>query len=256
MAKDTYYFSHDYNARQDEKIKRLLRKHKCAGYGIYWCLVEDLYNNANALELDCEGIAFDLHEDIKMVESVINDFGLFVITNKEFGSSSIERRLDERNEKSKKAQKSAFKRWNKYKEDANALHTDNDSNAIKKEKEINKEKKESTIPHTGILGIDYVKAYSDLPDDFKEMYDEIFYKSWLNINKHISENCKYLRTWTDQITIKEFKSIYDRIDKKEITINQVRQALTDLDGSRIAKEKYNSVFHGFNTYLKTILKNV
>lgn len=114
----------------------------------------------------------------------------------------------------------------------------------------------NNITTTPILGIDYVKSYSVLPDDFKEIYDEIFYKSWLNINKHISENCKYLRMWTDQITIKEFKSIYDRIDKKEITINQVRQALTDLDGSKIAKEKYNSVFHGFNTYLKTILKNV
>jgi hypothetical protein len=107
-----------------------------------------------------------------------------------------------------------------------------------------------------ILGIDYVKAYDDLPDDFKNMYDEIFYKSWLNINKHISDNCKYLRTWSDQITVYEFKKIYDRIDKKEITINQVKLALEDLDKSKLAKDKYNSVYHGFNTYLKTILKNV
>lgn len=112
---------------------------------------------------------------------------------------------------------------------------------------------ESSITTTPILGIGIVKAYSDLPDEFKKMYDEPFYKSWLSINAHLDENCKYLRTWSDQITIKEFKNIYDRIDKKEININQVKQALTDLDGSKIAKERYNSVYHGFNTYLKTIL---
>jgi len=45
MPKDTYYFSHDYNCRNDEKIKRLLRKHGMCGYGIFWSIVEDLYNN-------------------------------------------------------------------------------------------------------------------------------------------------------------------------------------------------------------------
>ena len=46
MPKDTYYFSHDYNCRNDEKIKRLLRKHGMSGYGIFWSIVEDLYNNS------------------------------------------------------------------------------------------------------------------------------------------------------------------------------------------------------------------
>lgn len=112
---------------------------------------------------------------------------------------------------------------------------------------------ELTPASKGILGIDIIRPYDDLPDEFKKMYDESFYKSWLNINSHLNENCQYLRTWTDQIKIKEFKKIYDRVTGGEITIVQVKQALTDLDGSRIAKDKYNSVFHGFNTYLKTII---
>ena len=37
----------------------LLRKHGMIGYGIYWAIIEDLYNNANALRLDYEGIAFE-----------------------------------------------------------------------------------------------------------------------------------------------------------------------------------------------------
>lgn len=134
MAKDTYYFSHDYNARNDSKIKRLLSKHGYLGYGLFWAIVEDLYNNANALPTDYDSIAFDLRTTTEIVISIINDFDLFCIETSEFGSASIERRLNERNEKSVKARESAFKRWNKVKENANALPTQSDSNAIKESK--------------------------------------------------------------------------------------------------------------------------
>jgi len=130
MPKDTFYFSHDYNARNDEKIKRLIRKHGMIGYGIFWSIVEDLYNNANALHLDYEGIAYDLRSDSDTVSSVINDFDLFVFDVNSFGSLSVQKRLDERNDKSIKARESANKRWN----NANALQMHSDSNAIKERK--------------------------------------------------------------------------------------------------------------------------
>lgn len=131
MAKDTYYFSHDYNARTDAKIKKLLMKYKAEGYGIFWMIIEDLYNNANALQTDYDSIAFDLRVDKKIIESIINDFDLFIIKDGFFGSKSIETRLDQRAEKSNKARESAYARWNK---DANALQTQSDSNAIKERK--------------------------------------------------------------------------------------------------------------------------
>ena len=123
MAKDTFYFSHDYNPRADEKIKLLLRKHGFLGYGIFWAIIEDLYNNANALRTDYEGIAFDLRVDTNIVKSVINDFDLFIIKDDFFGSLSVQRRLEERYEKSKKASNSANCRWSKQKNDANAMRT-------------------------------------------------------------------------------------------------------------------------------------
>jgi len=143
MAKDTFYFSHDYNSRVDEKIKLLIRKHGILGYGIFWSIIEDLYNNANALRTDYDGIAFDLRVDAKIVESVINDFDLFIINDDLFGSLSVQRRLEERNTKSKKASDSANYRWSKLKTDANAMRTQCDSNAIKerKGKEIKETKK-------------------------------------------------------------------------------------------------------------------
>lgn len=130
MIKETFFFSHDYNARTDEKIKRLVRKHGMEGYGIFWAIVEDLYNNANALRTDYEGIAYELHTHEATVKSVIFDFDLFIIEGEIFGSSSIEKRLTERNCKSEKARQSAFKRWGNRKSDANALPKQSDSNAI------------------------------------------------------------------------------------------------------------------------------
>ena len=143
MAKDTFYFSHDYNSRNDEKIKFLLRKHGLIGYGLFWAIIEDLYNNANALRTDYDGIAYDFRVDTNVVKSVINDFDLFVFDADTFGSLSVQKRIDERDSKSVKARESAHKRWT----NANAMQTQCDSNAIKeskgkeiKEKKINKVK--------------------------------------------------------------------------------------------------------------------
>jgi len=171
MAKDTFYFSHDYNPRADEKIKLLIRKHGFLGYGIFWAIIEDLYNNANALRTDYEGIAFDLRVDTNIVKSVINDFDLFIIKDDFFGSLSVQRRLDERNEKSKKASNSANYRWNKSKDDANAMRTQCDSNAIKerKGKEI-KETKE-------IKQITYNKVVDEILISLKELFDEKYLTS-------------------------------------------------------------------------------
>ncbi|MES2395887.1 MAG: Lin1244/Lin1753 domain-containing protein [Bacteroidota bacterium] len=131
MAKDTFYFSHDYNARNDSKIKKLLSKHGYPGYGMFWAIIEDLYNNANALPTDYDSIAFDLRTTSEVIKSLINDFDLFVIDADHFGSLSVERRLNERNDKSVKARESALNRWNKIKADANALRTQSECNAIK-----------------------------------------------------------------------------------------------------------------------------
>lgn len=141
MAKDTYYFTHDFNARSDVKIKRLIQKHGLLGYGIFWALVEDLYNNANALPTDYDCIAFDMRLQCDIIKSVINDFDLFIVEDNFFRSQSVETRLDERKQKSVKATESAHKRWN----NANAMQTQCDSNAIKKRKE-RKEKKNDSSP--------------------------------------------------------------------------------------------------------------
>lgn len=125
---NSYYFTHDYNSRTDPKIKKLLSKHGMAGYGIFWAVVEDLYNNANALPTDYDSIAFELRSDAKTVKSIITDFELFVVSDGVFSSNSVQKRIEERQEKSQKAKKSALKRWEK---NADALPPHTDRNAIK-----------------------------------------------------------------------------------------------------------------------------
>jgi len=141
MAKDTFYFSHDYNSRNDEKIKFLIRKHGMLGYGIFWAIIEDLYNNANALRNDYEGIAYDFRVDTNIIKSIITEFDLFVFDNNTFGSLSVQKRLDERDSKSVKARQSASKRW----DNANAKQTQSNSNAIKERKEKESKVKETKV---------------------------------------------------------------------------------------------------------------
>ena len=152
---NTFYFSHDYTARSDIKIKKLIATHGMLGYGIYWSLVEDLYHNNNKLEDNPALLAYDYRCTIEVIKSVINDFDLFIVKDGYVSSNSIQKRLDERNEKVYKAKQSASKRWeNKAKNadnietqcdtDANAMRTQCDGNAIKeskvKESKVNKRK--------------------------------------------------------------------------------------------------------------------
>ena len=204
MNKDTFYFSHDYNARNDIKIKRLISKHKFAGYGIYWAIVEELYNNANALPLDYECISFDLNIEIDILKSVINDFELFVIDNGFFGSLSVQRRLEQRNEKSLKARESAYKRWNKTNNDANALQTQFDSNAIKESKV--KENKEKEI-----------KDKPALPK-FSFYHSLITYGGNENL---VSDWLKVRKTKKATNTETAFKKFTTQVEKSGYNINEV-----------------------------------
>ena len=143
MKKDTYYFGHDYNSRSDVKIKKMIMKHGMVSYGIFWAIIEDLYQNANALQPHYELLAFEYRVDTELIKSILHDFDLFIFNGENFKSLSIERRLNDREEKSLKAKQSASLRWNKNKDNANALQSHTSRNAIKEKKGKEKKGKES-----------------------------------------------------------------------------------------------------------------
>jgi hypothetical protein len=241
MDKDTYYFSHDYNTRNDQKIKKLISKHGYLGYGLFWAIVEDLYNNANALHLDYDSIAFDLRTNNVIVKSIINDFDLFIINDNIFGSMSIQKRLDERDSKSKKARESARYRWDKLKSDANALQTQYDSNAIKerkgnenkgKEIKLNESKEKNNIDERKLKFASTLKPFLDTYG--KEMLND-FYLYWTEPNK---SNTKFRqemeKTWSLERRLEtwsknDFKNKEKSSAKKESKISQLKSVSDELD---------------------------
>ncbi len=132
MAKDAYYFSHDYNARNDPKLVKLQQKLKHEGKGVYWDLIELMYEQGGKLEIaEIESYAYTLRAKFSTLESVIRDFNLFVLDDKFIRSASVERRLAARHEKSEKYAKNAQKRWEKSDSNANGMQLHSNGKAGK-----------------------------------------------------------------------------------------------------------------------------
>lgn len=127
--KEVFYFQHDYNARNDPKLQDVLIEHGIGGIGVFWCVIEQMYEQDGFLPLkSCKSIAFALHVDCKLVESVVLDFGLFQNDGTNFWSNSVKSRLDKRKEVKEARKKAALKRWEsthkmqmQNKNDANAM---------------------------------------------------------------------------------------------------------------------------------------
>jgi hypothetical protein len=196
---ESFYFQHNYNTRSDSKIKKLLHKHGLLGYGLYWAIVEDLYNNANALQLHYESIAYELRTKESIVESIINDFDLFVIDGGYFSSNGVKARLQERKEKSVKASINAKIGWDKRKNNADAMPPHSDRNA-KKEKKV-KEKKEIKIINTNNFSEDFLKDWF----------------VWINYKK-TNYNFTYKTIETEQIA---FNSLYKLSNQNQNTAREI-----------------------------------
>jgi hypothetical protein len=148
VMKDAYYFSHDGNARNDEKLLAVRMKYGWEGYGLFWAIIEKLRESSNyILSKDYNLISFDLRTDASTIKSIIEDFGLFLFTEDEkcFYSERLKNSMDYKESKSIKARESISKRWDKYKPDTDVIRTYNDGNTIKGKESIVKEKKESIV---------------------------------------------------------------------------------------------------------------
>ena len=79
MAKKTFYFPHDSNARNDDKIIAVRMRHKMEGYGVYFAILERILESSNYMCVkDYNLIAFDLHVSSELIRGIIENFGLAV----------------------------------------------------------------------------------------------------------------------------------------------------------------------------------
>jgi len=150
MSKDAYYFPHDFYAREDPKLQKLLMKHGLAGIGAYWCIVEKIYEQGGICRnCDLETIAFGLHCDTELIESILNDFGLFEVNaDGDYVSPSVNKRLEHRMRVAQK-RSSAGKKGNAVRWQQSAIANANNSiaNASEENRKTSqgKERKEKEI---------------------------------------------------------------------------------------------------------------
>jgi len=120
------YFSHDQDARGDDKIKEMffdfrkiandidlaelkaLASISC--YSIYWSIIEFMHRNSFHTK-DIELIADDLRIEPAYVEKILTEYDLFRKENDEFISDRVIANLSKQKQKSETKQRAAQVRW-------------------------------------------------------------------------------------------------------------------------------------------------
>lgn len=182
------YFPHDYNARTDPKLQEVIMTHGMAGIGVYWCVVEMMYEQGGRLPTkSINSIAYNLHTSADIVRSIIYDFELFVVDGDEFMSNAVKSRIVKKEEVSAMKQKAAMARWGKpnadamqmqYKCNADAMQAECRCNAIYKENKRKENIKEKDKKE---------KASSSLPldEEIEEVKGDNTWIDYICMNHHI-----------------------------------------------------------------------
>jgi len=185
MSKNGFYFPHDYNARNDRKLVRLRQKHGIVGVGIYWCVIEMLYEEGGYLLLsDCEGIAEELKIEKSTLEDIVNNSGLFNKKNGKIFSKTALKRLKVRRMKSELARQSADTRWERERK----MRTQSERNAkamlIKNSKEKKSKVNKESIKKETLEDFNLTPEFKELLIKLREL------PSWEGL---ISEDIAWLR---------------------------------------------------------------
>lgn len=215
MAKESYYFSHDCNARNDIKILALRSKYGAEGYAFYFMTLEILREQSDyKLLIDkytFKTLAWQFQCDEDLIKEFIKDccdeFGLFILEDNYLFSISLLERMEKYKETSNKMKKLAEARWKKSSNEKkskeentqcdshNDTHTEqhndtqcdshNDKESINKiNKKINKkinsfsfkEKEKELIKKESVGGMVYDYPPPKIPEIDTTIYGEEFKK--------------------------------------------------------------------------------
>lgn len=256
MNKGAYYFPHDCNARNDDKIIAVRMRHGAEGYAIYFMILERLMESADYTSVkDYNILAFDFRVPTEKVKSIIEDFGLFIIEKKEdnkdyISCPSLNDRmipLDNMREQRRQAGlKSAEKRRKRAKEEEKSTTVERPLNDSCPEKQQRREEKriytlyirgeEKKLKHSLFETLDIL-----LKD---EAWIEIYLK---NNGFHPSDKelfCDYLKSFfvLEQDRGESYKT---EKDAKQHFVNWLRIILED-QAKKQAKQKQTGGGHSRN----------
>tara|TARA_R110000824_G_scaffold184041_1_gene365081 strand:- start:18 stop:779 length:762 start_codon:yes stop_codon:yes gene_type:complete len=205
------YFLHESSSFNDYKIIKLRSKLGIEAYGIFWAVLELLFNEENKLCInDYDALAFSLQCDPTKLKQVIEDFDLFVVDDDCFYSKRLNNHIEDINTKSNKAKENANKRWN----NANAMKSHLNGNAsisISNSKSSSKSK--SKIDNR----IHDFKKSVFTHKDFSNDDLENFYAYWSELNKSGSRmRWELERTWNLKLRLKRWVNNGFNKDKNKL----------------------------------------
>jgi len=224
MKNNTKWFSHDYNSRSDGKILKLRMKHGMEGVGVYWCIVEMLYEQDGFMALnEYDRITFELRVNEELIRSVIHDFDLFELNCDKFWSNTGLERLTIRKDKSEKAKEAINARWEAERlrkllitnnENTDVLPTNNDRNTTKDiigNNSKGNNSKSGVPPHTPTDILVRDKAFYNQVAEFKDKYPKEtlreFYEYWIEPNKSKTKmRFELQKTWDLNLRLKKWAS--------------------------------------------------
>lgn len=179
MKKVNNYFSHDFNARNDIKLKKVNMELGLQGIGLYWCIIEYLYENNGYLTLDedVDLLAYELRIDKELILNLIEKYELFKKNKNKFYSPSVLTRLEVINEKSNTNRKNALKRWQNKNAVAMQTHSKNDTTVLQtqcyiKEKKI-KENKRNINSNSYLTTTTDTTIYSFIEENFGRILSSV-----------------------------------------------------------------------------------
>jgi hypothetical protein len=228
------YFSHDSNARNDEKILLLRMKHNMEGYGVYFAILERMRDEKDyKCVKDYNMIAFDLRVDAALVKSVVENYGLFVFTDdgKYFYSESFLQRMKQKDKVSENRRNAANARWkgnakqDDCKSDANAMqmHRETDASKVKESKVNNNS---PPTPHSGGEGVPPSEKF-------------VKFKKWL------AENAPRVEQMKQPFTEKQYVEIFSKWKRDEVLT-----VLVEMHNYAPLLKKSISAYLTANTWLK------
>jgi len=206
---DTYYFSHESNARNDERMLMFRAEKGWEGYGIYWALLEMMFENEDTCLhfASIKGIALHYGIDKSLLQSVIDTAiseGIFEKDDKSFWSNDLRKGKEifkkHKDDKSRAGKKGMETRWGdnaKSKEDNNVI-TDNNSVITNDNKERNKEikkereeiKEESPTPFLLFGSYENVKLTESELQTIKREYPDQWKKTLERLSSYLQETGK------------------------------------------------------------------
>ena len=119
MSKDSYYFQHDFNSRNDEKILELRARFGAEGYGIFWMVVESMAETSDG-KLKASligGLSHGYGLPIEKLQKILDccvEVGLFKLKKGNYLSDRMLRYKEFRKKMSQFGQEGAKKRWGSH----------------------------------------------------------------------------------------------------------------------------------------------